>query len=449
MSPLRSIAAILTLGAVACTVSGARVQPKIPLPARFSSAGDRALADRWWLDFDDPVLTSLVDQGLAANPGLLGTWARLDEAQASVRGSRASLYPSIDASAGAGANVRGSGASGSLSLGVSASYEVDLWGRVAATRDATALEAEATEMDLRAAAISLSAEIATTWYQLVASRAGHELLQRQLELAERSLDLTRQRFERGLVAEVDVLGQEQNVESLRASQVSADKDVALLEHRLAVLLGRPPTERVAPDVSTLAALPPLPAAGVPSELLLRRPDLVASLLRVQAADRSVAAAIAARYPRLSLGLDLSTGLGAAGGLLDSWAGSLVANLVAPLFDGGQRRADADRARAQLRERVQGYAGTVLSALAEVEAQGRASLASVERQLALASQVLAHVQDAYAAGASDYLKVLDATRSVQALERQRLEAQSALLQNRIALCRALAGTWTLARPEAAS
>jgi NodT family efflux transporter outer membrane factor (OMF) lipoprotein len=307
-------------------------------------------------------------------------------------------------------------------------------------------------MDLRAAAITLSAQIATTWYQLVARYAEHELLLQQVELAQRVLDLTRQRYEAGLTTVVDVLSQEQNLESLRADVAASEEAAVLLEHSLAVLLGRPPRESVAPRPTVLVTLPPLPAAGVPSELMERRPDIVATYLRVQAADRNVAAAITAQYPRLSLSAGLSETLTISTQTLVGWAVSLVGNLVAPLFDGGKLAADAERARARLSEVVQGYAQTVLAALAEVEdaltseQAGQVALESLDRQLALATEVLARVQEAYAAGLSDYLKVLDAMRSLRSLQRQRLQLQSDLLQTRIALCRALAGSWTLERPE---
>jgi NodT family efflux transporter outer membrane factor (OMF) lipoprotein len=307
-------------------------------------------------------------------------------------------------------------------------------------------------MDLRAAAITLSAQIATTWYQLVTRYAEHELLLQQVELAQRVLDLTRQRYEGGLITVVDVLSQEQNLESLRADVAASEEAAVLLEHSLAVLLGRSPTESVAPKTTVLATLPPLPAAGVPSELMERRPDVVATYLRVQAANRNVAAAITAQYPRLSLSASLSQALTISTQTLVGWAASLVGNLVAPLFDGGKLAADAERARARLSEVVQGYAQTVLAALAEVEdaltseQAGQVALESLDRQLALATEILARVQEAYTAGLSDYLKVLDAMRSLQSLQRQRLQLQSDLLQTRIALCRALAGSWTLERPE---
>jgi outer membrane protein, multidrug efflux system len=443
------------LGATACSVSASNLRPSVSVPARFSSVGTQQLADRWWLAFGDPALDRLVEQSLRSNPGLLATWARLDQADASARRSGAQLYPSLSASAGAGVRTRQADAvHPSLSLGLAASYEVDLWGRISATHDAALLDARASEMELRAAAISLSAAIADSWYELAARHAEHQLLETQRTLAERTLELTRQRFDRGLVASVDVLRQEQNVESIRGSLAQSEQASTLLEHRLAVLLGRAPTHPVIATTPVLVGLPELPALGVPAELIQRRPDVVASWLRVQAADKDVAAAIAARYPRLDLTAGVSSAATSPQAMLVNWASSLVAGLMAPLLDGGEGHAEVLRSRAALAERIQGYAETVLTALQEIEdplsseEKLREQLTSLQRQLALATEALAHIQEGYAAGMRDYFEVLSATESVQSLERQQLQMQLQLLQTRIALCRALSGSWTLSRPEAA-
>jgi NodT family efflux transporter outer membrane factor (OMF) lipoprotein len=451
--------ALLALAVAAgCMARGVNPQPTVPVPEGFSGGGSGGvqLPDKWWLAFDDPVLAGLVERALENNPGLLATWARLDQAAAAARGAGASLYPSVDVSAGGGASVRqGNGPSGSFDVGVGASYEVDLWGRVDATVDAAALEVEASESDLQAAAITLSAQIATTWYQLVAKYAERELVLQQVELAQSVFDLTQRRYDAGLTTVVDVLSQQQNLESLQAELITVEEGATLLEHALAVLVGRPPEERVVEPVAVLTALPPLPATGVPSELMQRRPDLVAAWLRVEVADRNVAAAITAQYPRLSLSANVSQALTLSTQTIVGWAVSLAANLVAPLFDAGALAADVERARARVDEAVHGYSQTVLQALADVEnaltseQAARDSLASLDRQTELATQVLARVQEAYAAGLSDYLKVLDAMRSLQSLQTRRLQLEGTLLQTRIALCRALAGSWTMERPAGAT
>lgn len=453
MPTFRFLVSAAYLGATGCSVAASNVRPTVPVPAQFTSAGTAQLADRWWRSFNDPELDRLIEAALQNNPGLLAIWSRLDQSNAQAGRAGAARYPTLEASLRGGAQAaHGREVAPEATLGLAAKYEVDLWGRIGATRDAAVLDARASEMDVRAAAISLSAQIATTWYSLVASRAEHALLGSQRELAARTLELTRQRFEHGLVPKVDVLRQEQNVESITSSLAQADENGALLEHALNVLLGRPPATPIESSTAMLVLLPALPATGVPSELLQRRPDVLASFLHVQSADQSVAAAIAARYPRLNLTAGLSTAVQHPELALQSWAASLIGGLVAPLFDGGEAKADAERARAALSEQVHGYAQSVLSALQEVEdsltseQQQRVRGESLERQLLLARDAQAKIEQAYGAGLSSYLDVLNATESVQSLERQQLQARLGLVETRIALCRALSGSWSLSRPS---
>jgi NodT family efflux transporter outer membrane factor (OMF) lipoprotein len=448
----RSVAAAAAIFASACSTSTGAIRSTVAIPARFQSGGSAQLADRWWTSFGDPELDRLIEASLQHNPGLLAIWARLDGANAQAGRSGAERYPTLEASARGGARASAERSiAPEATLGLAAQYEIDLWGRIGATHDAAVIEVQASEMDVRAAAISLSAEIASTWYELVARRAEHALLSSQAGLAQRTLDLTTERFEHGLVPQVDVLRQEQNVESIRGNLAQAEENIALLEHALAVLVGRPPAERVAAETATLLTLPALPATGVPSELLQRRPDVRSSFLHVQSADKNVAASIAAQYPRINLSAAISTAVERPDQALQSWAASLIGGLVAPLFDGGQAKADVARARAALSERVHGYAQSVLEALQEIEdaliseQQQRARFTSLQRQLQLARDAHAKIEAAYGAGLSSYLDVLNANESVQSLERQQLQAQLGLIETRIGLCRALSGSWSMTRP----
>jgi outer membrane protein TolC len=191
----------------------------------------------------------------------------------------------------------------------------------------------------------------------------------------------------------------------------------------------------------------LPATGVPAELLQRRPDLQAARLRIAAADARIAAAVAARYPRIDLSAAL-TSSSSSGELFSDWLGNLAAQLVAPLFDGGQRSAEAQRARAAALEALNEYRQALLEALGEVEVAlatefgQRRYLASLENQLQQAAAVQRQERQRYFQGDSDYLSVLDALRSRQALERQQVTAKRQLLSDRINLVRALAGGWSM-------
>jgi len=205
----------------------------------------------------------------------------------------------------------------------------------------------------------------------------------------------------------------QATEGLRTVAVRA---VTLLEHQLAVLVGERPKAELGLGEATLAEVGALPATGVPAELLERRPDVRRAYLAVLGQDRSLASAIAAQYPRVSLSAGVSTSSARVRDLFDDWAANLAGNVAEPLFDGGRLAAEADRNRALLSERVHAYGQTVLEALAEVEdalaqeAGQRAYLASLAEQLASADAVIERTRASYLNGQLDYLRVLEALTS---------------------------------------
>jgi outer membrane protein TolC len=221
------------------------------------------------------------------------------------------------------------------------------------------------------------------------------------------------------------------------------------------LIGRAPQTPLRPEGAALVELPPLPATGLPAELVNRRPDIVRSLLQIAGADRRVAEAIAERFPRLSLSASISSAATAPQALFQSWVASLIGSLVAPIFDGGARRAEVDRAKAAMSERVHLYSGQVIAAFAEVqdalaqESRQAQNLDSLDRLLALSTRVLDQNKAAYGAGSVDYARVLDAEQTRLGLERRRLTAQRELIEYRIALYRALAGGWEMSRSVGAT
>ncbi|BCR06462.1 membrane protein [Desulfuromonas versatilis] len=440
----------------ACAPVTPQLQPPVEPPAAFSAAGDQALPERWWLALDDPGLDGLIERALAGNLSLQSAWDRLDQARALARRAGADLYPSLDAEASVShLRLREGGETSSsdeLGLGLVAGYELDLWGRIRSSREAALLDARASADDLQTAALTLSAQVAATWYQLVEQYGQLELLEAQRALNQQVLELVTLQFRTGQAGIADVLQQRQLVESNRGERAQAEARAGLLEHQLAILLGSAPGEPVAPRQSGLLELPSLPATGLPAELVQRRPDLRGAWHRVLASDRNLAAAIAERFPRLSLTAQLSTSGGKASDLFNDWLTSLAGNLIGPLVDGGFRRAEIDRARALAAEDLHTYGQAVLDAFGEVEdallqeRRQRELIASLDRQLELAATVIERVRDRYTKGAVDYQRVLDALLSHQQLQRTRLSAQRELIQNRIDLYRALGGGWELARGE---
>lgn len=437
-----------------CSTVPVRDPLAVQMPAGFSASGEDATPDRWWESFGDPVLNSLIERALAKNFSLQSVWARLDQAAALERIGSAGLYPSLDIDGNAGRtwSDTAAGTSGNFALGAMAGYEVDLWGRVNSGSRAVTLDRQASEAELAAAAISLSAEVAGTWYQLVEQYGQQVLVTNQLESNSRVLELITLRFRRGKVGATDVLQQRQLVESNRGEQANVQSQIAVLEHRLAILLGESPDSRVAEQRDELISVPQMPSTGIPVELVRRRPDLRQRFYSLQAADQRTAAAVADRFPRISLLGSSDTTASDAGDLFNNWLGNLSANLVAPVIDGGRRRAEVDRTRAVAEQSLSDYRQALVDALGEVEdalvreRQQRVFIDSLDKQLVLSKQVIERVRDSYLYGAVDYLRVLDVLITDQNLERSRLAAQRNLIDNRIALHRALAGGWILERPD---
>ncbi len=424
------------------------------VPARFSGGGTAILDDRWWVAFEDPVLTRLVETALCGNFSLKAARERVVRAAALARRARAPLLPQLDATVGAGgAYTRRDLGDGLLddtadafSFGARASYEVDLWGRLRSERDAALLDARATLSDLDAGRVTLSATVATTWYRLVEEARIGVLLDEQIETNATLLTLLENRFSSGKVGAADVLRQQQLVERTRGERTLSASRQQVLAHMLATLQGRPATTAPPLPAPTILELPPLPETGVPSAALQRRPDVTAAWWRLHAADRRLAASIADLYPRLDLSASAVVGGAGFEVLFIDRIARLAADLVQPVFDGGERRSQIQVDEARRRELLHDYEDTVLVALREVEdalvqeAKEREHVASLERQYDLAKRVVATLLARYGQGAAAYLDVLAAIQSEQSLALNLVSSKRQLVTYRIDLCRALAGPW---------
>jgi len=420
---------------------------QVKLPERFSQNGTTGISAEWWQQLPDPPLQKLIAQALTGNFDLGIARERLLQAKALARQAGAQLEPTLDGEAqSTQTSTRRNDQNSSttnLLLGLAAGYEVDLWGRLQASEDATLFEVDTAGEDLQTAALSLAAQIAVTWYQLAESQSQLELLQQQQEVNTLGLQLIRLRFNAGQIGIADVLQQEQLIESKSGEMARERSTSAQLSHQLAILAGVAPGMLTLPGQPRLIELPPLPATGVPLDLLVNRPDITGAYYDVLAADRRVAAAIAEKYPRLSISADLNTS-GTAGQLFDNWLASIAANLVTPLFDGGSRQAEVDRTTAVTRERLLSYNNTILGAIGEVEdalvqeEEQKKLIASLDIQLDLATRTLYNIRDRYKLGAVDYQRVLTAILSQQSLQRSVLTAKQQLISYRISLYRALGG-----------
>lgn len=261
------------------TVQQRSVEP-LSLPDRFSFQGNSEYNTNWWQEFDDPELNGVIEAAFASNFDLKIAKDRLEQAAALARKEGASLYPSLDGTGGAvSSRSREQGitsTSENYSLGLAASYELDLWGRLRYARNSAELDVKASEADLQTAAITLASEIAGVWFEMAENVQQISLAKAQHELNEKILEIISTQFKTGTVGFADVLQQKQLVESSNADLISLEANAKLLSNELDALLGKAPGVGNNPAPSKLPQLPPLPAAGIPADLLMNRPDFRSS-----------------------------------------------------------------------------------------------------------------------------------------------------------------------------
>ena len=448
------IAAAAILGLLAsCSPSTIEdVPPKEILTSTgtFSKSGKVEAPNDWWISFNDPQLNQLVETSLENNPGLAQAWARLRMAEASQRIAGAANAPNLTLAGSAQRRfVNALGPSSSIettsgSTSFSTSYELDLWGRVRSEKDAAIYETRATEQDLQTAAISLVAQVTDTWFMLEEKTAQRSLLEAQYKNARQTLELMQTRFESGSLTGTDLLQQQQSAEARNAALILNQSEIEVAEHMLAILLGRDPAHASFAAGEDLPNLPELPDLGIPAVVLNQRPDVQAALLRVRGADASVAASIANRFPKITIGGSLTSNFGSPVNLFEDWVKTLLANLNLPILDGGSKKAETDRRQAQLTAAILSYQQAFLNAMKEVEdavAQERQQvlyIASLKAQIKLSEQVYEQTLNRFQNGNRTYLQVLTAQDSLHSLNRNLLTAHRTLLTYRINLYRAIGG-----------
>lgn len=432
----------------ACAVPVKEINSPAIVPEKFSQSGDTPLQNNWWLIFSDAQLNQLIAQALSHNFSLHSTLNRLQQAQALAKTNSADLIPSINALFRGQQNYSKLTDSSQFVLGLNASYEIDLWGRLRAKKQASDLDVRVAEENLKTAAISLSAEVAIAWYRLIEQRSQLQLIKQQIQTNQDNVAITISRFRGAQASAADLFQQQQTLEARIGDQYNVLTTIKVLEHQLAILTGNTPGVFALADTSVLPALPRLPQTGLGSELMQRRPDIRQAYFRVQAADQRIAAAIADRFPKLSLSASIDTQSPNLQSLFNNWIATLVGNLILPIVDGGRRVAEVERTQAVAAEELNHYATTVQTAIKEVEdaliqeRQQQQLLSSLDKQYLLSQKATEQIRLRYMYGAIDFLRVLTTQVSQQSLERSRISAKRQLIEYRIQLYRALAGSWKL-------
>jgi len=451
------LACSLACGAASCSLHRVEdaVEPPVPVPRAFSDTGRGQSPGRWWEHFEEGEWDRLVDQALSGNLTLRQAAARLEEAYQAAQKAGAGLWPQVSAEAGASrarttaVTFRGDrvkATSNLFSLTLAASYEIDLWRRIHSLRDAASLDATATREDFDAAAVTLAANVGETWYSIVEQRAQLALLRDQIKTTGTFLDLVELRFRQGQASALDVYQQRTQAAAVRGQLPVAQSRLEVLEHGLAVLLGKPPLSKPAGARAALPQAPPLPRTGLPADLVARRPDVRAAHARLVAADHRVAAAVADRLPALRLTGRRTNSAAEPGDVFSNWVWSVAGNLVQPVFEAGRRQAEVARTRAAKAALLNAYGAVVLRAFQEVEdalsreRHQRLLVANLEEQVRLARATLEQARDRYVNGLCEYLPVLAALQAQQGKERELLRARRQIISYRIHLYRGLGGAW---------
>jgi NodT family efflux transporter outer membrane factor (OMF) lipoprotein len=439
------------------------VPPAYKEAANFNVAqpSDAAAKGKWWEVYGDPQLNSLEEQVTVSNETLKAAQAQFLEARAAVRVARAAYYPTVSGAASAARTGQSQnkplfGATSPVTyndfqLPVDVAYEPDVWGRVRRTVEAARSEAQASAADLASVDLSLHAELALDYFELRGLDSQKHLLDSTVVSYEKALELTQSRYHGGIASAVDVAQAQTQLETTRAEDEDVDVQRTAFEHAIAVLVGKAPAEFGQQPTPLTAPPPPLPA-GLPSELLQRRPDIAAAERRVQEANAEIGVARAAYFPQFPL-----TGAGGfdsarLGILLQGPSGfwALAGSAAELIFDGGARRGITEEARAAYELSVDNYRQTTLTAFQEVE-DNLAALRVLENEartqdaaVAASGHSLDLSNSRYRGGVANYLEVTTAQSAALADERAAVDILTRRMTASVLLIKALGGGWNVSQ-----
>ena len=469
------LACLTSMVFTGCMVGPKYVRPTAPTapefkeqpPDSFKESGewknaqpaDRTLRGNWWEIFNDPQLNALEEQLTLSNQDLKVAETRLGQARSMIRFNRAALAPTIGTSPSVAA-VRNSAnqpyfissnannGTGSFILPFDLSYEVDLWGRVRRTINASREETQATAADLQTASLSLHSELAIDYFELRSSDAQKQLLDDTVKAFTDALQLTQNRFKGGAAPRSDVAQAKTQLNSAQVQDTDVTVTRAQFEHAIATLIGEPPAQfSIPPAPQANLELPVIPI-GLPSTLLERRPDIAADERRMAEANEQIGIARAAYFPSLVV----NATAGFEGTAITNWLTwpsrmwAVGPQVSQTLFDAGRRRATSDSAIASYDGTVAQYRSTTLTAFQEVE-DNLAALRILEKEAEQQHEATASAEDAlqlftnrYQGGVDNYLQVITAQTTALAAERNDIDIQRRRMDASVLLVKALGGGW---------
>ncbi len=470
----RSTLAFLVVCAFAgCAAGPDYKRPEVQMTSAYKEGGEWKLAQpqddldrgKWWAVFGDPQLDALVEQVEVSNQNVLVAEAKFRQARALAAASRAAYFPTLDASVSVVRSRSPTGVIGGTTAGriltnrsasLNSGWEADLWGRLRRTVESSEAGAQASAADLAAARLSAQAELASDYFQLRILDAQKQLLEDTVAAFQKSLDLTKNRYDAGVAAKVDLVQAETQLKSTQAQAIDTGVQRAQLEHAIAVLIGKAPAEFSIAAAPLAAAMPRVPT-GLPSELLERRPDVAAAERRVAAANAQIGVAKAAYFPSLTL----SASYGSRSADASQWFTvpsrfwSIGPALAQSIFDAGLRRAQTEQAIATYDATVAEYRQAVLAGFQEVE-DNLAALRILgeeaevqEGAVRAARESVLLTTNQYKAGIVSYINVVTVQTTQLNNERTAMGILGRRLVAAVILVKALGGGWSAAEIAADS
>jgi NodT family efflux transporter outer membrane factor (OMF) lipoprotein len=458
-----------------CTVGPTYRRPTAEVPPAYKELGnwkqaqpnEQNLGGNWWEVFQDPQLNALELQVNVSNQNLKAAEAQYTQARTLVRYNRAAYFPTISAGANASRNKISDNRPPSLTtngttyndfqIPFELSYEVDVWGRIRRTVESNREQAQASAADLATVNLSMHAQLALYYFQARVLDAEEQLLISTVTQYEQALELIENRYAGGIASDLEVQQATTQLETTRAQAIDVGVARAQFEHAVAILIGKPPADFTLAALPLTTPPPPIPA-GLPSELLERRPDIAAAERRMASANAQIGVAKAAYYPTISLG---GTGGFESGVITTLISGpsalwSVGGSAIAPIFDAGRRRANVDQAIAAYDQTVANYRETVLTGFQQVE-DNLAALrileheAQVQEKAVVAAQKYLELANTrYTGGVTSYLEVTTAQSATLSDELTAVTILGRRMVDAVTLVQALGGGWNSSelpqRPE---
>ena len=467
--PVLLCAAALAFQLSGCAVGPNYQRPSAAVPASFKEApegwkvaqpADQADRGAWWTIYDDAQLNALQDQLNAQNQTIAQYAAAYRQARALVGEARAAYFPVISASAGATRSASptrvsnaGSPISNDFNVGLDATWEPDLWGKVSRTVGAQEAGKQGAAANLANARLSAQATLAQTYFTLRSLDSQQKLLDDTVTAYQKSLQLTQNQYAQGVAGRADVIQAQTQLQSAQAAAIDNGVARAQDEHAIAVLVGVPASTFSLPP-SPLTATPPVVPVSMPSALLERRPDIAAAERQAASANEQIGVAMSAYFPSLTIS--------ASGGFESSVLSQLLSlpsrfwtlgpSLAGTIFDGGLRHAQTEAARATYDQQVANYRQTVLAAFQDVEdnlASQRilAQEVVVQRQAVESAQhALQIIMNEYKVGTVDFQSVLTAQTTAFVAQQKLASLGGERMVSSVGLVKALGGGWDVAQMD---